>query len=112
MYSTYPLILDRLREAGIQPILCTALPRQGWDKIDKINVFLRKLAQDRQIPIVDWHDALQCTPGNLDAKYCMNGPVHPNPAGVQIMVKLLLANEQIATIFRQLNGSASPSPTP
>jgi lysophospholipase L1-like esterase len=112
VYANYPIMLDRLKEAGIQPILCTALPRQGWDKIDKINAFLKQLAQDRQLPLVDWHDALQGTPGNLAPKYSMNGPVHPNPEGVKIMVSLFLANEQVAKIFQQLKGSASPAAAP
>ena len=112
VYANYPVMLDRLRAAGIQPILCTALPRQGFDKIDKINDFLRKLAQEQRLPVVDWHDALQGQPGFLDPRYSLNGPVHPNMDGVRIMVGNFLANPQVATIFRSLKEAAGPAPTP
>jgi len=92
--SNYPKIIDQLIKHGIQPILCTALPRQKLPRIDKINTFLRKIAKKDNLPIVDWHDALQSEPGELNPKYG-NGRVHPNKLGAELMAEIFLQNKNV-----------------
>lgn len=108
VYTNYPVIIDRLEKANIKPILCTALPRQGWRKIDEINAFIRKLAKDRQLLLVDWHDELQGDIGHLKPEYCQDGPVHPNANGVAVMASAFLADPSVAKAFQELKTYARP----
>ncbi|EIP98240.1 lysophospholipase L1-like esterase [Opitutaceae bacterium TAV1] len=99
--SNIGTILDRLGKAGIQPILCTLLPRKDKPINETINEFLRTLAARHQTPLVDWHDALQGPPGELTARYA-SGTVHPNDAGAERMAEIFIDTPALQPVFQAL----------
>ena len=84
---------------GIKPIMCTVLPTReiGWRKrvgdprpsIDSLNTLIRNYAAANNIPLVEYHDAMQTPDGALRPEFETDA-VHPNPAGYVVMEKVLL----------------------
>ncbi len=77
-------LLDELISHGVLPMLMTIPPRTKKPNLQRwtasVNLLLRGLAQQRQIPLVDYHLSLQSLPN----KGISSDGVHPNahaPAG-------------------------------
>jgi len=84
---------------GIRPVLCTVLPASeiGWRReigdprplIDELNTLIRQYAREKNLPLVDYHEAMKDAENALDQAYVTDA-VHPNVAGYKVMEKLLL----------------------
>lgn len=92
-------IVERLRAAGIRPILMTVPPvpttvlgngetRRGM--ADGYNAFLIRLAQREGVPILDYRTAVMDTAGDWLAGYSGDG-VHPTNPGYRAMAVELAA---------------------
>lgn len=93
-------MVEIARANGIGVILTSVLPAAGFkwnrsitdapEKIAALNARLRALAEEFQIPYVDYHSLMLAPDGrSLKPALTLDG-VHPNAAGYQIMEQALL----------------------
>lgn len=92
-------MVELARFNGIKPVMCTVLPAReiGWrlrvgdprPSIDSLNTLIRGYAAQNNIPLAEYHDAMQTPDGALKPDFETDA-VHPNLAGYKVMEKVLL----------------------
>ena len=91
-------MVELARAAGIQPILCSALPagQFPWrpeitgvaEKIRSLNERLRAYANEQKIPWVDYYSAMATDDGSMRSDLTRDG-VHPIRKGYDIMEQVI-----------------------
>ena len=92
-------LVELAKHNGIKPVMCTVLPASeiGWRRrigdprpsIDSLNTLIRSYAAANDIPLAEYHDAMQTPDGALKPEFETDA-VHPNLAGYKVMEKVLL----------------------
>lgn len=89
--KNYQIILERLVEAGIQPVVQSTLYQkgntEGNKKIDQVNAFLENYCKTQQIQYLDLNKYLSNENG-LIPKYTRDG-THLTDAGYSVWVRIL-----------------------
>lgn len=100
-------IAEAARKAGIRPVVCTLLPREGLPKIAEFNQKIRIYAEANQIALVDWHSLLDDGSGKMRPE--LGDRVHPNAKGVERMADFLCSQEMIRGLLSGLKPESGAS---
>jgi len=97
-------IAEAARKAGIRPVICTLLPREGLPKIAEFNRNIRLFAEENQIALVDWYSIFDDGSGKMLP--VLGDKVHPNAKGVERMADFLCSQETIRGLLSGLKPEA------
>lgn len=100
-------IAEAARKAGIRPVICTLLPREGLPKIAEFNRNIRLYAEANRIALVDWNSLLDDGSGNMRPE--LGDKVHPNAKGVERMADFLCSQEMIRGLLSGLKPESGAS---
>ena len=101
-YGNVLSMVDIARANGIQVVLASCLPAEGFswrpeitdamEKVRSLNARVKAYAEKEGIPFIDYFSALVSDDGTqMKAEYAKDHPaIHPNAAGYQVMEALLL----------------------
>ena len=114
--NTGPMTLEQIRDNilsmvqlaqanGIVPVVCSVLPAHDYPwkrgqspniKIPKLNLLLKEMAQQRQVPYLDYFSAMVDSRNGLQGPYTTDG-VHLTPAGYKVMEAMV--EEELSKIL-------------
>lgn len=97
-------IAEAAQKAGIRPVICTLLPREGLPRIGEFNRNIRLYAEANRIALVDWNSLLDDGSGKMRPE--LGDKVHPNAKGTELMADFLCNQEMI----RELLSGLKPEP--
>ncbi len=101
-------MIELAKANQIKVILCSVLPANNFhwktktypaEKIIKLNILLKKYAEENQIYYLDYHSAMVDEQKGMRAELAYDG-LHPNKKGYEIMAPLI--EEAIATLLHNI----------
>ena len=81
-------MIDKVRAKGFEPLLATITPDPDspWKDIELMNSYIRSLAQEKQVVLVDlYNDLVSNWYAYTNPPGCYNDQLHPNTLGLQYM---------------------------
>ena len=91
-------MVELAKANGITPLVCSVLPAADFpwragknpaERIPALNTLLKEMAENHQVPYVDYYSAMANTNNGLDPVWAYDG-VHPTAEGYGEMEKVLI----------------------